>query len=391
MGDLFLKTGKYTSSAFGAVFIFYFLSLSTVNAAQVTLAWDPNNEADLAGYRVHYGTVSRGYQTRVDAGLNTTYRVTNLAAGVTYFFAVTAYDSSGNESAYSQEVAYGVPAVKYHFDYDGDKTTDVSAYHLPTNQFLIESIGSLGAYGWSGSDSMPLVWDYNGDGKTDISIYHIPTNQWFVKGGTNENLGQFGFGMEDSVPVPGDYDGSGVLKRAFYHLPTNRWFIEGQNPISFGWGGADCIPLPGDYDGDGKTDLMVYHVPSNQWFMYGLGNLGQFGWGGADSIPVPADYDGDGAVEIAVYHLPTQQWLLKGYPNENTGQFGWGASALFPIPGDYNGDGMAERAFYRPAENSWFIEGEPEFTWGWDGANFIPAVSQISVINWYRFRLGMFQ
>jgi hypothetical protein len=82
---------------------------------------------------------------------------------------------------------------------------------------------------------------------------------------------------------------------------------------------------------------------------------------------------------------------LKGYPNENTGQFGWGASALFPIPGDYNGDGMAERAFYRPAENSWFIEGEPEFTWGWDGANFIPAVSQISVINWYRFRLGMFQ
>ena len=272
-------------------------------------------------------------------------------------------------------------------DYDGDGATDVSAFHLPSDQFFTDYAANLGQFGWGGSDSMPLIWDYDGDGKTDVSIYHIPTNQWFVKG--VGNLGQFGWGGEDSIPVPGDYNGDGRMERAFYHSPTNRWFVEGQDPVQFGWNGAECIPVPGDYDGDGKTDMVIYHIPSNQWFQYGVGNLGQFGWGGADSIPVPGDYNGDGKTEIAVYHIPTNQWLVKGIGN--LGQYGWGGLESFPIPGDYNGDGVMERGFYRPSENRWFIEGETDFVWGWGGSDFMPITSQIAVYNWFRFMLGRFQ
>ena len=52
----------------------------------------------------------------------------------------------------------------------------------PRDQFFTDYAGNMGQYGWGGADSYPLVWDYNGDGTTEVSIYHIPTNQWFVKG-----------------------------------------------------------------------------------------------------------------------------------------------------------------------------------------------------------------
>ena len=74
-------------------------------AAQVTLAWDANSESDLGGYRVHYGTSSTSYSVHIDVNKATTYTVTGLAAGQTYYFAATAYDTSGNESGFSNMVS----------------------------------------------------------------------------------------------------------------------------------------------------------------------------------------------------------------------------------------------------------------------------------------------
>jgi fibronectin type 3 domain-containing protein len=84
---------------------------SNALAAQATLAWDPNTESDLAGYRVHYGTASGSYTVHTDVHNVTTYTVTGLTAGQTYYFAATAYDASGNESGYSNPVSYAVPGV----------------------------------------------------------------------------------------------------------------------------------------------------------------------------------------------------------------------------------------------------------------------------------------
>lgn len=76
------------------------------NCAQVTLAWDRNLETDLAGYKIYYGTGSRAYNWFIDVGNVTTYTVTGLADGSTYYFAATAYDTSNIESTYSSEVSY---------------------------------------------------------------------------------------------------------------------------------------------------------------------------------------------------------------------------------------------------------------------------------------------
>ncbi len=80
---------------------------SMLFAAQIRLAWDANSEPDLAGYKVYYGTASRSYGTPINVGNVTTYTVTGLTTGQTYYLAVTAYDnaSPANESTYSTEVS----------------------------------------------------------------------------------------------------------------------------------------------------------------------------------------------------------------------------------------------------------------------------------------------
>ena len=76
-------------------------------AAEVTLAWDPNSESDLAGYKLHWGTDTRVYTTSVDVGNVTQYTLTNIPDGTVYY-AATAYDTDGNESDYSDELVYNI-------------------------------------------------------------------------------------------------------------------------------------------------------------------------------------------------------------------------------------------------------------------------------------------
>jgi len=73
-------------------------------AADAILSWNANSESDLAGYKVYYGTSSGNYGNPIDVGNQTTYTVTGLT-GSTYYFAVTAYNTSGTESGYSNEVS----------------------------------------------------------------------------------------------------------------------------------------------------------------------------------------------------------------------------------------------------------------------------------------------
>lgn len=72
----------------------------------VTIAWDPNTEPDLAGYKVYWSTTSGSYDHSADAGAATEYTVPDLEIGQTYYFAVTAYDSEGMESPYSDELSW---------------------------------------------------------------------------------------------------------------------------------------------------------------------------------------------------------------------------------------------------------------------------------------------
>ena len=87
------------------------LGLTALGAdQQVELAWEANAEEDLAGYNLYRSEV-----TPVEAGgspvngadliSGEAYTDAGLANGTTYYYAVTAVDASGNESALSAEVS----------------------------------------------------------------------------------------------------------------------------------------------------------------------------------------------------------------------------------------------------------------------------------------------
>lgn len=80
------------------------------SSAAVSLAWDAPAQSsdgtaltDLAGYKIYDGSSAGTYTMVTDVGEVTAYTTEPLPAG-TYFFTVTAYDTSGNESDLSNEV-----------------------------------------------------------------------------------------------------------------------------------------------------------------------------------------------------------------------------------------------------------------------------------------------
>jgi len=85
---------------------------ATVTDGAVLLRWNPVSEPNVNGYRVYYGTASRSYaqpygQGVVSAAATTT--LTGLPGGRRYFFAVTATNSLGKESGFSQEAFVDLP------------------------------------------------------------------------------------------------------------------------------------------------------------------------------------------------------------------------------------------------------------------------------------------
>ena len=85
--------------------------MTSVAVRTARLSWiTPTNYSDgsplvVAGYRIYYGTTSKSYSQSVAIKKgSTTQTVLSLPAG-TWFFAVTAVDAAGNESAPSNEAS----------------------------------------------------------------------------------------------------------------------------------------------------------------------------------------------------------------------------------------------------------------------------------------------
>ncbi len=82
-------------------------SLLGQETGNIKITWDANTESDLAGYKVYLGdTISGSYSIQVDIGNKINHEWLNNALGKTYFMVVTAYDLSGNESGFSNEVTH---------------------------------------------------------------------------------------------------------------------------------------------------------------------------------------------------------------------------------------------------------------------------------------------
>ena len=102
----------YSRIIFLSLVLCFFLSYSISYAAQATLTWDPPAvSTDVTGYMIHYGTTSGAYSQGIDVGKTTSYTVSNLNDGQTYYFAATAYNHTGKQSVYSNEVSKDHSAI----------------------------------------------------------------------------------------------------------------------------------------------------------------------------------------------------------------------------------------------------------------------------------------
>lgn len=139
-----------------------------VFAGQVTLAWDASS-GPVAGYRLYYGQESGNYTSAIDAGIQTTYTVVDLQDGVRYYFALKAYDSSGNESGFSNEASttIGGSAMEPTANFSASPTSGIVPLLVI---FMDMSTGSI--HSWS--------WDF-GDGNTSTAINPMHT---YTKRGT---------------------------------------------------------------------------------------------------------------------------------------------------------------------------------------------------------------
>lgn len=94
----------------------------------VTLAWDANSEANLAGYKLYYKGDTSGapyngtglnegdspvviHLTQLADPGSPNFTLTGLDSGRQYYFALTAFDTDGAESDYSDEVAFESPGA----------------------------------------------------------------------------------------------------------------------------------------------------------------------------------------------------------------------------------------------------------------------------------------
>ena len=111
MGKLYKKCiGLF----FSAVLVNVFMLYSPCSAVTVALSWDANTESTLAGYKVYYqadssappfqGTGAAEGAAPVNVYNQTTATISGLDPGRTYYFAITAYDTAGIESSYSNIV-----------------------------------------------------------------------------------------------------------------------------------------------------------------------------------------------------------------------------------------------------------------------------------------------
>ena len=170
--------------------LLYFLFFIPVSAyaANITLAWDANQESDLKGYILYYGTSSRSYTNNIDVGNKTQHTVSDLQSGVTYYFAVTAYNNANLESDYSVEVTKDIVE-----DSDNDGVPDnQDAFPLDPEEYLDTDGDGEGnnADSDDDNDGLPDDWelaygldplrddadaDLDGDDVCNINEYNLGT------------------------------------------------------------------------------------------------------------------------------------------------------------------------------------------------------------------------
>jgi hypothetical protein len=279
-----------------------------VNAATLTLAWDPSVGPDVAGYVVYWGTQSGVYSNSLDVGNQTEQSVTGLAGNTTYYFIVRAYDSANdlsppsNEAAGTTPPASGPGACGSCSDFNGDGTPDLVFQNDTTRQVVVwylsgppadapigwDWLARPGVTGWR----LVSVVDFNGDGEPDLVWQNDATFQvlvWYLGGSNGTTLLGWDWLATSGVDgwrlvATGDFNGDGTPDLVWQNSDGKVlvWYMGGSQgsvhqsstwlaqSSQVGW----TIVGTNDFNGDGKPDLVWQNDDTREvvvWYMGGSG------------------------------------------------------------------------------------------------------------------------
>ena len=156
----FLQIGPIQRIAlFSSILLILILThfISLAHSAEVTLAWDPNTESNLSGYKVYYGFETGNYEYSIDVGDTTSYQVAGLVENQTIYFVATAYDVNGNESEYSKEVVFTPENQPPVADAGPDQTVDEGAVAVLSGTNSSDPEGGALSYFWEQTGGSAVV------------------------------------------------------------------------------------------------------------------------------------------------------------------------------------------------------------------------------------------
>jgi hypothetical protein len=181
------------------------LAAAAVGSSQIDLKWNANGEADLGRYNVYRSTSSGGSFSKIGSVAKTSspkYSDTGLQAATTFYYMVAAVDTSGNQSAYSDQASAKTQA--------GSSGTPIGPRPAPIGVSTGHPHITAGTIGCRVKD-------------TSGKVYALSNNHVYA----DENRASIG----DNVLQPGAYDGGqdprdaiGTLA-AFERITFSRYAI----------------------------------------------------------------------------------------------------------------------------------------------------------------------
>ncbi|MCK9206896.1 MAG: FG-GAP-like repeat-containing protein, partial [Salinivirgaceae bacterium] len=249
---------------------------ATVGDMQVTLRWNQNTEPDFLRYRIYGGTAANPtvkMDSTTDGIADTSKVITGLTNGVTYYFRITAVDSSGLESDYSNEVTVTPVGLVAYYPFNGNANDESgSGYNGTENNgvtLVTDRFGNANsAYSFDGVDdyidiSASSIISFTGD---------FTTNSWVKVSEADFDFILFGAGSTpthimlepgvDSIKLTYHYtDGfSWYANTSDLSFPKNEWamvsVVRTGNTIKMYINGAISGTFSGIYAGDAGFNMV---------------------------------------------------------------------------------------------------------------------------------------